>query len=126
MKIARNPRASPLFYLRPARRSDLYTPTKKWTWVCPIPLTVAITTQVLFFPPVSLSILHLIDQLRTISVTNRTQGPLLSFSQPQTSQYRIQNIALATHYNFILILAATGHLGFSFNRESAYFPERLE
>ena len=74
------PSASSLFYLRPAGRPDLYAPPKKWTWVCPIPLTLAIMTEVFFFPPVSLSVLYLADQLRMISLTTRTEGPVLFFS----------------------------------------------
>jgi len=53
-------------------------------------------TEVFFFSPISLSILYLIHQLRMISVTTRTKGPLLFISQPQTKECRNQKMALLT------------------------------
>jgi hypothetical protein len=78
--------------------------------VCPIPLTVAIMTEVFYFSPISLSIIYLNYQLRMISATTRTKCPLLFFPQPQTSQHRNQKMAPTTHHKIVRILAATDHL----------------
>ncbi len=99
--------ASPLLYLHPTRRSDLYAPTKKRAFVRPIPLTVAIMTQVFFFSPISLFILYLIYQFRMISMTTRTKGPVLCLPQPQTIECRNQKMASTTHHKIVRILAAT-------------------
>jgi len=88
--------ASPLFYLHPTRRSDLYAPAKKRALVCPIPLTIAIMTEVFFFSPISLFILYLNYQFSMISATTRAKGPLLFIPQPQTSQHRNQEMRLTT------------------------------
>ena len=92
----------------------------------PIPLTAAVMTEVFLFFPTSLFILYLIYQLGMIPETTRTKGPVLSLSQPQTSQHGNQKMAATTHGKILPNLAATDHLELLLNGESAYLPERLE
>jgi hypothetical protein len=71
---------------------------KKRTLVCPVPLTVAIITDVFFFFPISLSIIYLIYQFSIITMATWANSPLLFFPQPQTSQHRNQKMVLTTNH----------------------------
>ena len=116
--------ASPLFHLHPTRRSDLDVPTKIRTFVRPIPLTAAVMTEVFLFFPTSLFILYLTYQLGTIPKTTRTKGPVLSLSQPQTSQHGNQKMATTTQGRILPNLAATDHLELLLNGGSERLEER--
>jgi len=59
-------------------------------------------TEVFLFFPTSLFILYLIYQLGMIPETTRTKGPVLSLSQPQTSQHGNQKMAATDHLELML------------------------
>jgi hypothetical protein len=81
---------------------------KKRTLVCPVPLTVAIITDVFFFFPISLSIIYLIYQFSISTMATWANSPLLFFPQPQASQHRNQKMVLTTNHKIVWILAAAG------------------